>query len=188
MAAASKISVFSAETQTLSDETLRKIAALWTSAFPTPPTRDRFAEAAARRDGRDAAATREKIHYVLAADGTCLAAARSFRREVDVGGRPIIVLALAHVATSPAARGRGLGAAVVRSAWARLGRDGVEECVFCTGVPDFYAKLGARKLAARDVVYPAGAKRFVDPSLFRVATAAAADWPDGALDVRGDGW
>ena len=99
------------------------------------------------------------------------------------------VLALAHVATSPSVRGRGLGAAVVRGAFAARLSEGLPEALFCTGVPGFYAKLDCVELAPCEVVYPSeGAKKFVDPSIMRFGAGAPA-WPSGgALHLNGAGW
>jgi len=98
------------------------------------------------------------------------------------------VLALAHVATSPSVRGRGLGAAVVRGAFAARLSEGLPEALFCTGVPGFYAKLDCEELAPCEVVYPSeGAKNFVDPSVMRFG--AGVPWPSGgALHLNGAGW
>lgn len=182
----------------LSEAELRSVCDLWTAAFPTPATRDRYAEAVARRatsDARD-----EEIHAIFASDGSCLAAARSFVRTVEVGdadgenAEERDVLALAHVATAPAARGRGLGVRVVKSAWERLGRDGdgVEESLFCSGVPAFYEKLGAVALKPLAIAYPSEtSKRFADPTMLRAATRRSRPWPDVAglrFVTNGDGW
>ena len=177
----------SSPTGDLSEEELRAVCALWSEAFPTAPGRDRYAEAVARL--ATAGATAEMVHAVFERDGAGVAAARSFVRVVGVGGADRRVLALAHVASSPRARGRGLGAAVVRAAWARLG-GGLDDCVFCSGVPAFYERLGAAPLARCDVEYPsASSKRFVDPTMLRVATAEAEPWPPGAtIRANGDGW
>lgn len=174
----------------LSEAELRSVCDLWTATFPTAATRDRYAEAVARL--ATAAARDEEIHAVFASDGRCLAAARTFVRTCVVGETERDVLALAHVATAAAARKRGLGALVVRAAFERLGRDGVDESVFCSGVPAFYAKLGAAVLPPLEIAYPTPhAKRFVDPAMLRVATPKARPWPAGDrvfFAPNGDGW
>jgi len=100
------------------------------------------------------------------------------------------VLCLAHVATAPAARGRGLGAAVVRGAFSSRLCESLPEALFCTGVPGFYEKLECVTLAPCDVVYPSGdVKKFVDPALMRFSLPTAPAWPaGGALHVNGAGW
>ena len=100
------------------------------------------------------------------------------------------VLCLAHVATSPSARGRGLGAAVVRGAFSARLCESLPEALFCTGVPGFYEKLDCATLAPCDVVYPSeDLKKFVDPALMRFALPTAPAWPaGGALHVNGAGW
>ena len=100
------------------------------------------------------------------------------------------VLCLAHVATSPSARGRGLGAAVVRGAFSARLCESLPEALFCTGVPGFYEKLDCATLAPCDVVYPSDdLKKFVDPALMRFSLPTAPAWPaGGALHVNGAGW
>ena len=100
------------------------------------------------------------------------------------------VLCLAHVATAPAARGRGLGAAVVRGAFSSRLCESLPEALFCTGVPGFYEKLDCATLAPCDVVYPSeDLKKFVDPALMRFSLPTAPAWPaGGALHVNGAGW
>ena len=108
------VAVETYDTATVDEAVLRPVCAMWSAAFPTAAGRDRFGEADARRRlPATEQFSAEQVHCVFE-DGACLAAARSFVRVVKVGGAATRVLALAHVATSPTARGRGLGAAVVR--------------------------------------------------------------------------
>ena len=93
-------------------------------------------------------------------------------------------------ASAPAARGRGLGAAVVRGAFSSRLCESLPEALFCTGVPGFYEKLDCATLAPCDVVYPSDdLKKFVDPALMRFSLPTAPAWPaGGALHVNGAGW
>ncbi|KAJ8602264.1 hypothetical protein CTAYLR_003653 [Chrysophaeum taylorii] len=184
-----------APSKALTEADLRAVCALWTEAFPTAPDRDRYAEALARRARPDDDVLADEwIHSIVDADGNALAAARTFVRVIRVDGEPRRVLALAHVASSPRARGAGHGAAVVRLAFQRLrsggGGDDLHESIFCSGVPAFYLKLGATQLPETlKLSYPSGAKPFHDPAMLRYALETAAPLPAGAVvDVNGDGW
>ncbi|KAJ1461026.1 acyl-CoA N-acyltransferase [Pelagophyceae sp. CCMP2097] len=187
--AAAETTVASFATSEADLAVLVQVAAVWTAAFPTAPGRDRYAEALVRRDGPDTPQRAAEHVHCIFEGGHCVAAARSFVRVVLLDGTPTPVLALAHVATSPAARGRGLGAAVVQEAWKRLDAKELPFSLFCTGVPAFYTKLGAVPYAPARVVYPDGAAPFHDDALL-VYFAPGAAPPDAAmvLDAQGDGW
>ncbi|KAH8061747.1 hypothetical protein JL722_3701 [Aureococcus anophagefferens] len=170
----------SSPTGDLSEEELRAVCALWSEAFPTAPGRDRYAEAVARL--ATAGATAEMVHAVFERDGACVAAARpssaSARRR-----RP---RALAHVVASSRARGR----ASAPPSSAPPGRASAAGSTTASSAAAC-GLLAARRRAARcDVEYPsASSKRFVDPTMLRVATAEAEPWPPGAtIRANGDGW
>lgn len=103
------------------------------------------------------------------------------------------VLALAGVCSAPELRGGGLGAAVVRAAFAE-GDEGRETVsLFQTSVPGFYAKLGARSVS----------NVFVNPQHLQGDKGSAAQpwwdshvmiypaayrWPEGGVDLGGAGY
>lgn len=90
-------------------------------------------------DGQD-----DQFHY-LQEGRRLLAVCRSFRKRIrflDLG-REAVVLALAGVCVSEAWRGGGLGARIVSDAFRRLEEGDLEHCLFQTGVPGFYQKLGS---------------------------------------------
>ena len=74
-----------------------------------------------------------------------LGVARTFVREIEFleTRQRIKTLALAGVCSDPNHRGCGSGRRVVQSAFERIGKGG-QFCLFQTGVPEFYKKLGAR--------------------------------------------
>lgn len=174
----------------LDEGMLRAVAKTWSEAFPTPPGRDRYAEALERRSLKATEAfANEWIHAIFEED-ECLAACRTFHRTVKVNGEPRKVLALAHVATSPKARGKGYGSTVVRSAFDTRLETAIPESLFCTGIPEFYhKKVGASTVTPTTITYPPNAKPFKDAAILRYAIPGAPTFPsDAILDAGGDGW
>jgi predicted N-acetyltransferase YhbS len=83
-------------------------------------------------------------HFTIVKGDETLAIATLFVREVFTTRGPLPVGALAGVCVHPDYRGHGWGRDVVRAAFDFLPELGVEVSLFQTGVPDFYARLGAR--------------------------------------------
>ena len=133
-------------------------------------------------------------HVVLDAsgDGSVVANACTLVRRVGVEetGEAMGVLGLFDVATDPAARGRGLGEAVTRAAFDRLGADGPTVCLFQTGAARaFYERLGARVIdneVVDSIAADPGASPFEDEVVMLYPGDAA--WPTGRIDLRGPGW
>jgi predicted N-acetyltransferase YhbS len=97
------------------------------------------------------------------------------------------------VCSAPEQRGRGLGAAVVRTAFAEVdeGREAVS--LFQTNVPGFYATLGARSVGNVFVNprHRSGEKGSVAQPWWNTHVMiypAAYRWPDGEVDLGGPGY
>lgn len=128
----------------------------------------------------------ELFHVVEHAEGI-VAVARTYMRQVrfEATGRSGVVLALAGVCSSPKLRGKGLGAIVVKDAFARLGPE-IPWCLYQTTVPAFYEKLGAR-LVNNDFRNSYS----VDPDArpwwdeFVMVYGSADKWPEGRVDLCG---
>lgn len=127
-------------------------------------------------------------------DGTVpLALAMLFPRTVQTDAGPLTVAALAGVCSAPERRGQGLGAAVVRAAFAQVdaGRFGV--ALFQTPVAAFYARLGARPVH-NGFVNPRhrpGDRGSPDHPWWDDSVMiypAAFPWPDGRIDLGGPGY
>ncbi len=169
---------------TLDRVEMERFAALAASIWSPgePPDVDKLLAEAATPDSE--LRSDEQAHMIRAGERV-IAAARSFRRIVSVAGDSFPILALAGVCADERWRGQGLGAAVVRGAWARL--DGpMAVSLFQTAVPDFYRKLGARCLSVAIVRSGHAARPFWDP--FAMIFPAEAAWPEGPVDIRGPGW
>jgi predicted GNAT family acetyltransferase len=131
------------------------------------------------------AGSRYVWHFICEGDAV-VSMARTFRRIVaneQVG--PFAVLALASVSTDPAYRLKGLAKAVVKAAFSRLDGE-LKVCFFQTGVPAFYQGIGA-KLIHNPIVDSTGAKRtFWEPHAMIYPSHGT--WPDGPIDLLGEGW
>ncbi|MDQ8180062.1 hypothetical protein [Pelagicoccus sp. SDUM812005] len=128
-----------------------------------------------------------ELFHVLEEEGQLLAVARSFVRKIrfEATGASCSVLALAGVCSSPSLRGRGLGKAVVLDAFGRLGRE-LDWCLFQTGVPEFYERLGACRVynEFRDSVSGAGEE---SPwwDAYVMVKSVGRNWPAGRVDLCG---
>lgn len=122
-----------------------------------------------------------------------VATAMVFPREIMTPGGALRVLALAGVCSAPEYRGQGLGARVVRAAFAPVGNGAFGVALFQTGVPGFYEKLGARlvKNAFVNSRFSPGDRGTAeqpwwDPHV--MIYPASYPWPDGVIDLLGEGY
>ena len=139
-------------------------------------------------EGRDA--ERGALMHVVVVDGVFVAGAHSFLRTIGTRSGDLDVLALAGVATEPARQCAGYGTAVVLDAFARLKRGEARVCLFQTGpARAFYERRGCTVVSNRFVNgagNPPDASPWIDDWVMRYP--AAADWPEGELDLRGPGY
>ena len=100
------------------------------------------------------------------------------------------VLALAGVVCSPAHRGNGHGVAVVTDAFSRMDEQGLKLSLFQTEIPEFYEKLGSKRVQNRFV----NSKNDDDPEAnpwwndFVMVYRADCDWEEGPVDLLGTGY
>jgi predicted N-acetyltransferase YhbS len=180
-------------TADLPADVARGVAALQSRIWPNPDRTEEslvrgYAETGAAHTGTE---DLSPAHYVVLEDDRVVATAQTFPRTVVTQGGERTVLALAAVCTDPASRRKGLGAAVVRAAFARVDKGLFPLCLFQTTseVRPFYEKLGARAVDNRFVDSIADdpeANPLWDPE--PMIYPAAADWPDGTVDLRGGAW
>lgn len=142
-------------------------------------------------DGASPLSVGGQLHFVERS-GRLVAASQTFTREIrfEDSGQSLTVLALAGVCSHPESRGLGLGAQVVKSAFARLGAEAIELSLFQTGVPNFYRKLGSR--VVENAFFNSLSEVDVNASPWwdeRVMIhPASARWPHGRVDLRGPGY
>lgn len=164
----------------LAPERWQACVALWETVWPPPP-----GQPPRPRPGRDRPLHPEERVHLVETQGMVRAVARTWIRSVRLGGHDRPILALAGVCTHPTVRGQGLGVAVVRAAFDRVGPD-AQLSLFQSDVPTFYERLGARCIFNALFDSSGAAGRFW--SLHALIYPATAPWSDAPLDLRGPGW
>jgi predicted N-acetyltransferase YhbS len=124
---------------------------------------------------------------------TPVATALFFPREIMTADGALRVMALAGVCSAPEFRGRGLGAAVVRAALAQVDRGAFGVALYQTGVPEFYEKLGARRVGnsfANSYFQPGNLGSAEQPwwDPYVMIYPAGYSWPEGPIDLLGEGY
>ena len=164
-------------------ELMRDCILLHTEVWANPEPLELIIERRMRRTREpDSPQLSDHRLHVVRQDARVIAMARSFRRTIACDGHPLAVMALASVCVDPRLRGRGLGEAVVRSAWERLDAAAAIS-FFQTGVPGFYERLGGRRIANPIV---SSGRSFWEPHA--MIAPGSASWPAGIIDLLGDGW
>ncbi len=134
-------------------------------------------------------ANRRPRRYVVRDGGRIVSHASVFAREIDVAGRRYTAAALGGVCTYEQYRGKGYAAEVVRAIFQLVDRGDFELCLFQTGIPPFYEKLGCRLISNR--IINSLAK---DPAKYPLweenvmIYPRSLTWPDGTLDLLGPGY
>jgi predicted N-acetyltransferase YhbS len=189
---------FSMQIQTLDRRRLSEADALATAELvvATWPKPGRTAETMAAeminqwRDYRGP----ERQHpraFAIRESGKVVAHASFEPRTINTSAGEMTVLALARVCTSPAVRGRKLGQAVVRAAFALVDDSSFPFGLFQTtdDVQSFYEKLGAVRIHNRFVNSLAAdpaANPWWSPVIMRYPDGPG--WPEGEIDLRGSGY
>ncbi|RYG64897.1 GNAT family N-acetyltransferase [bacterium] len=125
-------------------------------------------------------------HFTIVKDEETLAIATLFVREIFTARGSLPVGALAGVCVHPNYRGHGWGRDVVLAAFDFLPRLEVEVSLFQTGVPDFYARLGARLVFNR--FHNGSNPRDPFHDAHKMIFPTSFDWPDGDIDLGGPGY
>ena len=152
------------------------------------------------RSSDTAAADPPPVRYVIREPGPdgrprCIANAAALVRTVQTPDGLMTVSGLLDVATHPDARGRGLGAVVVRRVFASVDDGTYPFCLFGTGpARPFYEKLGAcvvdNPIVNSHAADDPEANPFTDTYVMRYPadTAGRTPWPAGVIDLRGPGF
>lgn len=159
----------------------------------TWPCKDVTAQMAAQRilDQSQMCPPCGPMRAIIARDGQgrLVAMARTFGREIALGARREVIMALGAVAVCPDLRGSGLGAAVVRRALAPVDQGRYRWSLFQTSqkVAPFYEKLGAGRIGNAIVNSLApGTRAFWDEVAMRYP--ASMPWTPEPIDLLGPGY
>lgn len=133
---------------------------------------------------------RASMRHLVWEGDEIVAHALTFERRVRCDEREMPVMALSAVCVSPEHRGRGLGAAVVRSAFQRVEEGEFPVSLFQTPIPDFYEKLGSANVSNRFV----DSRNRADPEARPWKDSSVMifpgvhPWPEGVIDLNGPGY
>ncbi|TWU00381.1 hypothetical protein Pla108_13300 [Botrimarina colliarenosi] len=147
-----------------------------------------------KRVGRDysGSSQQEPISYLIWEGNKLIAHAMTFCRVVGTSAGDLPIMALAMVASDPACRGQGLGAAVTHAAFARIDNGDFPFAMFQTSlsIQSFYERIGCQLVENRIVNSLSEddpqANPFHDDIVMRYP--AGGDWPTGDIDLRGRGY
>jgi predicted N-acetyltransferase YhbS len=129
--------------------------------------------------------------FAIREGGRVVAHASFDPRAIGTAAGEMTVLALARVCTAPEVRGRKLGQAVVRAAFALVDDGTFPFALFQTtdDVQSFYENLGAVRNLNRFVnslALDPTANPWWSPVIMRYAVGPG--WPEGQIDLRGPGY
>ncbi len=140
-------------------------------------------------------------YVVLESESAHAAQCMIFPRTIRTASGDMTVMALGGVCVDPALRGKRLGRRVVEAAFSFAGnnvdRNAYDICLFQTSfrVQPFYEKLGCRRVENRFVNSLAGTdltpeelKRSVFWDDVVMIYPAAAEWPEGDIDLLGNAY
>ncbi len=161
---------------------------LWDTAWPIPgKTREQLLE-----QFRQQLLERENDQYFIVwEEDRVIANTEIFLRWVHAKDRSIKVLALAGVCVLPHKKGLGLGKKLVQTAFTHLDSNvdpaGYEVCLFQTGVPQFYEKLGAGWVSNEfyNSQHPDNPELSPWWEKDVMAYPNNFSWPEGRLDLNG---
>lgn len=127
------------------------------------------------------------VRYVIWENEKAIAHAMSFERKIFTLSGPMTVLALAGVCTSPESREKGLGSAVVKSAFVPVDSGVYPAALFQTGVPMFYVKLNCRMIDNPFCNRQNKAQPNISPWWDKHVMIYPANyaWPEGLIDLNG---
>jgi hypothetical protein len=191
-----RFTITTQESSRLSKEQVVEMVTLLNNIWPNPEksVSEQVAGFLARyreHPGGAPGLTRPSIRHLVWQEGQLAGHTHTFERRVITEAGEIPVMALSGVCVAEPVRGLGIGAALVRSAFERVGQGEFAVSLFQTTVPDFYRKLGAVVVDnvfrnSRNVADPgaspweAGEEIMIYPSRF--------EWPRGTIDLNGPGY
>lgn len=129
----------------------------------------------------------EEMHAIVKVLGVVTGYAKRFLREVTVDGKRIRNMALACVCVKKGYQKKGLGKKAVTKLFEAIDNGFFECSLFQTAVPQFYEKIGARKVVNRFVNSQTGTEYpwwdpnvMIYPEYFEIG--------NGVIDLMGKGY
>ncbi len=169
-------------TESLNPEQEAAVRGLTTSVWPVPAPLmvERMKDCAPGDD-------RRHLHFLGWSGDALVANAHIFERTIRAGESPLPITALASVCTRADQRGSGFGRTIIEAVFAEMDAGRYPVCLFQTGVPGFYEKLGARRVEStfvnsRNPVMPQTNPFWDD---IQMIYPGQGPWPDCVFDLCG---
>ena len=132
----------------------------------------------------------EKICYCLYQGKELVGYAESIRLTIKIESNCLVVLGLGGLNVHPDWRRKGYGRAIVEAVFKRIDSKEYPSCLFQTGIPHFYEKLGCKVIKNKFI----NSNNQSDPSKnpfwdeYVMVYPASAQWPKGTADLRREGF
>lgn len=135
------------------------------------------------------------VHVIARAAGRIVGHVGWARREVDVGGTPVVIAGVGGVLVAGSARGADLGIRMLRAAERSMSEDGSIRFGYLgcrEEVVPFYQAGGWTRIVAAERSIGRDGTAVSDapgqPLLVLPVASAISDWPSGTVDLRGRAW
>ena len=132
----------------------------------------------------------EKICYSFYLDKVLVGYAESIPLTIQIEDKWLNIIGLGGLNVHPDWRRKGYGRAIVEAVFKRIDSKEYPSCLFQTGIPHFYEKLGCKVIKNRFI----NSNNQLDPSKnpfwdeYIMIYPANADWPTGIADLRREGF
>ena len=132
----------------------------------------------------------EKICYCFYQDKELVGYAESIPLTIKIENNWLAVLGLGGLNVHPGWRRQGFGRVIVEAVFKRIDTSEYPFCLFQTGVPHFYEKLGCKEIKNKFI----NSNNQADPSKnpfwdeYVMVYPASAQWPTGTADLRREGF
>lgn len=132
----------------------------------------------------------KKTCHCVFEDKELIGYAESFPIHIKIVNKEADVLGIGEVCVNPDYRGKGLGAMLVNSAFSRIDKDEYPLCIFQTGVPEFYRKLGCKLIKNKIINSKNSEAPDANPFWDEYAMIYPSTflWPTGTIDLLGPGF
>lgn len=132
----------------------------------------------------------EKICYCLYQDKELVGYGESILLTIQIEDNWLEILGLGGLNVHPDWRRKGCGRAIVEAVFKRIDSKEYPFCLFQTGIPHFYEKLGCKEIKNKFI----NSNNQADPSKnpfwdeYVMVYPASTQWPTGTADLRREGF
>ena len=131
-----------------------------------------------------------KICYCLYQNKDLVGYAESIPVVIKIENSWLKVLGLGGLNVHPDWRGKGYGREIVEAVFIRIDNNEYPFCLFQTGIPYFYEKLGCKVIENKFINSSNQEDPFTNPfwDEYAMIYHATAQWPIGTVDLRREGF